>query len=1151
MATMQQLEDSLRAADRAGNVEDARALASEIRRRRSSSGAMQFGDALKYAGQGFNKGLFADILGGTVDLVNRAPQIVNLLPGEQGVGPISERPVGGSEWFNDQLSGLGMGYGDIENVPEKYRPIARGGEVVGQSVPFAAAPLARGAQLGTRAAQTSYTAPGGARAASGGGVFSPVVESARTSPALFAAGEASAATGAGFGAGVAEKLLPGDEGAALAGEVLGGFANPAALVLAGARRASQTVNRAVSSVTPEGRKRAAAGVVQGVARGMGEDPSSLVRSLQHRETDVPSMTAGMQADSPALLAIERTLMRDSSQYGADVQEQLRSAVEEANASVQRAVQSGDPYAAQEAFRARLEYFDGLIKARVAQAQQAASEAAGKVIPANPRTRAEGNLAAREILESAIEDARATERELWGQINRSAPIETPNLREALEDATAGLLPGEALNAPGPVRAAIDRAVRPVGSDDPGFNLVLDVLRGKRAAPRRPRSLTDYLVDVGGLREDAGELAGMGINPRARPGLLNNRGGMQLDDAAQAAWEAGYFPDLPERPSIREFLDVLSNDFNKRSLRYDPAQENEARFFDLLSATDEAVNQRGLDLGSMSNAEARSALQGLPELSMATSGDLLTLRSRLLTEARRMRGGQSPDHDGARRLSILADAILADLGQLPGTEDARAFSRALNQNLTQGYPGRALGQSGGGAAAIAPEMTLERGIASGGPQSAVNARQMRDAAQFASGRGAEMSDAQSDMLLDMAQGAVNPNTGEVDPTKLANWRARNRELLAQFPELDRALADAAQAQALANRVASRAREQRKTLERSALAKATGFEDPLAGVRSILRGKTPARDLGQLVNTARRAGEDAVAGLRGAVLETVLADSALPNGLFSERAILDFLDGPQGQVLRNGGILSEGQANNLRVLAGKAGAIERALASGRELDEIMDAPDAVTDLLMRVAGSTLATRGVFSGVTGGGNQLIIAQAGSKAFRRLFDKLPQARIRDVLQEAVRKPRLMADLLSMNPQAPESAPYQRVNAFLLQGGFLEPSEAEPQDGERTGSDVPSNAAAVRPSAAAPANGGMASPPPLGGLPSLPGQHGGSFPILSGSIGRHNGETIGPRFTARSRGALLGHLLREGNTEQQDPAQGALLASLLMEENQPRRRVGL
>ena len=91
--------------------------------------------------------------------------------------------------------------------------------------------------------------------------------------------------------------------------------------------------------------------------------------------------------------------------------------------------------------------------------------------------------------------------------------------------------------------------------------------KRAKKQPTRTtLTDWLKSQGGLKEYRGELKAMGITPKARPGLVNNKRGMNLDDAAHAAWEAGFFPEFRERPGLDDFLEVLSDDFNRRPVRY---------------------------------------------------------------------------------------------------------------------------------------------------------------------------------------------------------------------------------------------------------------------------------------------------------------------------------------------------------------------------------------------------------------------------------------------------------------------------------------------------------------------------------------------------------------------------------------------------------
>lgn len=89
---------------------------------------------------------------------------------------------------------------------------------------------------------------------------------------------------------------------------------------------------------------------------------------------------------------------------------------------------------------------------------------------------------------------------------------------------------------------------------------------RPPKRKPESLNAWIHRQGGLMDQGGELAHMGIKPGqkgVRPGMVNNSGGMNLDDAARNAWEAGFFPERGERrPDINDFLDALRDDFEGR-------------------------------------------------------------------------------------------------------------------------------------------------------------------------------------------------------------------------------------------------------------------------------------------------------------------------------------------------------------------------------------------------------------------------------------------------------------------------------------------------------------------------------------------------------------------------------------------------------------
>jgi endonuclease YncB( thermonuclease family) len=90
-----------------------------------------------------------------------------------------------------------------------------------------------------------------------------------------------------------------------------------------------------------------------------------------------------------------------------------------------------------------------------------------------------------------------------------------------------------------------------------------------ARRDPMDLVSWLRANGGIRDQGGDLSHLGIGNKRRDmefaksegflGPLVSDGGRNLDDAAQAAWERGYFPDHPERPTVSEFLDAVGNTY----------------------------------------------------------------------------------------------------------------------------------------------------------------------------------------------------------------------------------------------------------------------------------------------------------------------------------------------------------------------------------------------------------------------------------------------------------------------------------------------------------------------------------------------------------------------------------------------------------------
>lgn len=128
----------------------------------------------------------------------------------------------------------------------------------------------------------------------------------------------------------------------------------------------------------------------------------------------------------------------------------------------------------------------------------------------------------------------------------------------------------------------------------------LLKGQKVKDTR-QSLTQFLKQNGGLKDFGGELKAMDADKQVI-GLINNKNGRNLDDMALAAWEAGYFPQNSERPTVNDLLDAIGEELGGRK-RY-----NEEAPYSL----EDEVNQLAEDLDRI-NIDWRN--MEAPEIEMA--------------------------------------------------------------------------------------------------------------------------------------------------------------------------------------------------------------------------------------------------------------------------------------------------------------------------------------------------------------------------------------------------------------------------------------------------------------------------------------------------------------------------------------------------------
>jgi hypothetical protein len=198
-------------------------------------------DGAGYLAQETTRGV-TNMLGAPVDIVNSLPMLANVLPGVEGVGPMSPTPAGGGRMLN-QVASLpkdvveyafdGQTYDDLTTDNPYLRVAGRAANEIGASMlPIGGAMLAAG-NMGAQGARNM------------GGPIGDMIESAAVNPTTFGMKEAAVSGGAGAGAGIAREVVsdgdpttvtPSEGIADLFGALLGGVTTQGTMLGLGAGR---------------------------------------------------------------------------------------------------------------------------------------------------------------------------------------------------------------------------------------------------------------------------------------------------------------------------------------------------------------------------------------------------------------------------------------------------------------------------------------------------------------------------------------------------------------------------------------------------------------------------------------------------------------------------------------------------------------------------------------------------------------------------------------------------------------------------------------------------------------------------------------------------------------------------------------------------
>lgn len=421
---------------------------------------------------------------------------------------------------------------------------------------------------------------------------------------------------------------------------------------------------------------------------------------------------------------------------------------------------------------------------------------------------------------------------------------------------------------------------------------------------------------------------------------------------------------------------------------------------------------------------------------TSGEALRFRSQMLMKARESRGQKK--WGDARIYEDMADGALADIATMEGkaASDARAFSKSLHDTFSRTFASDALSVKGTGADRIVPEAVLQRAYGSGGVLANKRFQELESAAKFS---GKSMIQEQEDFLRAAATASVDPQTGRVNPRSLEGFLRNNSPMLERFPGLKRDLSTASNAeQAFRDVQAAGERATKAIQQRAVFSEVLKNENPAQAVKNVINSDNPLQSYKQLVKLARRGPDGAVDGLRASTLDYAGRAATSSTGDFSFARYRETLNKPIAgrgpnlmQLMESNGVMSSAEKARMNFILLNAERIERSLASKARMGEVIANPDALFDLVVRAVGANIGGASALGQASGA--PIVMAGAGSRIARNLFEKLPRTRVMDVIQEASMNPKFMAKLLE-KPRDVRHAQVlqQQINAFLIQAGLTQ-----------------------------------------------------------------------------------------------------------------------
>lgn len=299
-----------------------------------------------------------------------------------------------------------------EEQPEKFRPYAYTGELVGVGVPLVGAPLI--------AAQRGMEFP----ATKVGTFVNRVIQTAKDKPVRFAGVEGAALVSAGIGGGVAETFFPGRPGVRLGAEVVGGAANPTRLVVSATNFGLSKGATVIKSMRVEGRMEKAAEILQTAVAVAGKEPNQVAAAIRTALIEIEKLglpelkklTTAQLTGERAMAALEAKLISSSAKFSVEEATRAESGLEALKQLTLMYTGIGTPAALKAAALSRRAYFRTLIQSRVDNAVDKLADLSNKLDPGQRAvSRSLISAHAEGLLDDVFKEIRKVESQLWDKV----------------------------------------------------------------------------------------------------------------------------------------------------------------------------------------------------------------------------------------------------------------------------------------------------------------------------------------------------------------------------------------------------------------------------------------------------------------------------------------------------------------------------------------------------------------------------------------------------------------------------------------------------------------------------------------------------------------------------------------------------------------